>query len=405
VVILLLLLGLFFAWPAWQQISPAEKQWIWSLLIFSLVIMLSFIVDAQWPAAFAKIERFARLTGIIPIYLLLRRFQPELLKPLLMGSALALVILFYQSITLYDVGDYGVSGIYYRIYFGDIVVLFTLWVVLGLAFLGRDKRVLAVGGVLVVMGLYATVVSMCRNAWLFLPVAAIVVGYLYRKRLTRGVALKALAVFFVAGLSLSIWPPASLKDGVQSAITSYHDFSTTDATKDSSIAARMKLWHDSLLMVKLNPLLGVGVGNFESARQELMDSGKTYPGKSYGHAHNIFLHALATTGLLGFFSLVAALFVLPWRLLYKKWIHFPSDPWQRFSVLGGLLSLLAFAHFGLSEAWLARNPFLNTYVLTVVLFVAATFNREASNSVSVNARPTVETEPGVMSGHHKFNQH
>jgi len=383
ILVLLFLLGLVFAWPAWREISPAEKRWMWSLLVFTLVIAVSFIVDADWSIAHVKVERFARLLAIIPIYLLLRRFKPELLKPALLGTSVAIVILFYQSITLYNVGDYGVSGIYYRIFFGDAVVLFSLWIALGMSLLSRDKRVLALGAVIVVMGLYATVVSMCRNAWMFFPVLALSLLYLFKSRVTLAQIGKVSGVLLVLALVLVIWTPPSLQKGLQKGINSYHEFFAS-TNKDSSVSSRIKLWHDSLIMAKQHPLLGVGVGNFENARQRMIELGKTYQGKPYGHAHNIFLHALATTGILGLVTMFAALFVMPWRLLYNNWLRFPADPWLQFSLLGGLLSLLAFVHFGLTETWTARNPFINVYVLSTVMFVAATFNRYSAEEVVVS---------------------
>jgi len=381
--LLLFLMGMVFGWPAWKKISLSEKQWLWSLLVFALVIMLSFLVNANWSAGYSKIERFARLVGLIPIYLLFRRFNPELLKPLLFGSALAVVILFYQSITLFGVGDYGVSGIYYRIFFGDSVVLLTLWLALGLWLLSRDKRILVVGSIIVAMGLYATTVSMCRNAWLFIPLLAPVMLFLFRKRLTLAQIGKFSAAIVAVSAVLVIWTPPSVEKGIEWGVDSVENFVASSDT-DSSLAARIKLWHDSLIMAERNPLLGVGIGNFKSARQTMMNNGETFHGKPYGHAHNIFLHALATTGLLGLISLTIALFVMPWRLLYSEWLTFPADPWLRFSLIAGLLNLVAFAHFGLTEAWTMRNPFINFYVLFTALFVAATLNRLPSEKETVS---------------------
>jgi len=75
---------------------------------------------------------------------------------------------------------------------------------------------------------------------------------------------------------------------------------------------------------------------------------------------------------------------MPWRLLYSEWLTFPADPWLRFSLIAGLLNLVAFAHFGLTEAWTMRNPFINFYVLFTALFVAATLNRLPSEKETVS---------------------
>ena len=403
VLILLFLLGLVFAWPAWREISQREKQWMWSLLGYALIIALSYAFISEWSLAYQEIERFARLVAIIPIYLLLRRFKPELLKPVLLGTAVAIVILFYQSLTLYNVGDYGVSGVYYRIYFGDAVVLYTLWLALGLFLLKHDRKVLIVGLVLIVMGLYATVVSICRNAWLFIPLLVPVLLFLFRQHVTRSLLSKLAIALALLTLALVIWTPPSLEKGMESGVTSLESFAEKPDA-DSSLASRIKLWHDSLIMAERHPIFGVGVGGFEKARQAMIDKGETYHGKPYGHAHNIFLHALATTGLLGMIGLIIALFVMPWRVLYQQWRANPSDPWLRFSLLGGLLSLVAFAHFGLTEAWITRNPFINFYVLSIVMFIAATQNRNSSADRVVEKTSRHSVSADTIAQHHHNNQ-
>jgi len=373
VLILLFLLSLVFAWPAWRELHPDEKKWMWSLLAFGVIFCLLYVTTANWKTGYVSIEHFARLVAIVPIYMMVRRFKPSLLKPLLIGSALAILILFYQSIVLYQVDDIGVKGVYYRIFFGDSVVLFTLWIGLAVIHFYNDRRALVAASVLIFLGLYATVVSFCRNAWLLIPFLVPVMLFLYKSELNRRHVAWVAGLVVVVSVALTLWTPSSLERGLQKGVNSIESFMNSSDT-DSSSAIRIKLWHDSLLMAKKHPLVGVGIGNFGPVRDEMIRRGETYHSKSLGHAHSIFMHSLATTGLIGLLSMLIALFIMPWRLLYKQWVNAPQDPWLRFSILGGLLSLFAFAHFGLTEAWLNRNPFVNLYVLSIVTFIASVQN-------------------------------
>ena len=376
--VVLFLVALFFAWPEWQLIGKREKQWMWSLMAFSLVIALACFKTEDWANASHKIEHYLRFLAIIPIYLLVRRFKPNVLMPATIGMGVAIIILFFQAV--FEKNSEGVDGAYYRIFFGDSVILFTVLVAGALWILPINRRLRIFSIPLLFLGLYATSESMCRNAWLLLPVLVPVVLFLYRDKMTR-VRLAQIGVgLAVITTALILWAPSNIDKGLQTGINNVEKFMQSSKT-DSSWAIRLKLWHDSVIMASRNPLLGVGIGNFRSARQRLINAGETFPSRSLGHAHSIFFHTLATTGLLGLTTLCVALFIMPWRILYPEWKSSPSDPWRRYAVFSGLLCLVAFAHFGMSEAWTMRNPFINIYVLFMVMFVAETCNRRESAKI------------------------
>jgi O-antigen ligase len=73
----------------------------------------------------------------------------------------------------------------------------------------------------------------------------------------------------------------------------------------TSIGARLLMWKAALEMLISNPLFGVGPGDYKSSISAFVSAGR-FPESilRYNQPHNMYLFALATTGLIGFFALV-----------------------------------------------------------------------------------------------------
>ena len=92
---------------------------------------------------------------------------------------------------------------------------------------------------------------------------------------------------------------------------------TAQLTNDFSVNYRLNLWKSSLEMIKENPLLGIGIGNWKIIS---IKYAKNYITEYQVpiHAHNDFMHIMAETGILGglFYILF---FVSPFYFLIKKY--------------------------------------------------------------------------------------
>jgi O-antigen ligase len=76
--------------------------------------------------------------------------------------------------------------------------------------------------------------------------------------------------------------------------------------------SRRFIWTNALKIVKENPVIGVGPGNFKEAYHKVVE-GELHPMHRYGHAHNDLLNVSAQAGITG-----GAIFALMWlsALLY-----------------------------------------------------------------------------------------
>ncbi len=89
----------------------------------------------------------------------------------------------------------------------------------------------------------------------------------------------------------------------------------------SSLASRLTIWKSSMLMVKKNPWLGIGPGNFQNKYLEFQKYFPPYLEWAVPTPHNIFLAFWLQTGLLGligFLLLLCFVFKNIWNVLKNK---------------------------------------------------------------------------------------
>jgi len=120
---------------------------------------------------------------------------------------------------------------------------------------------------------------------------------------------------------------------------------------------RKSLALDSLRMCHDHPVLGVGLGNFETAFPQY----QSFPSDLwFDHAHNDYLEAVAETGLVGALLIISAL-ALFIRLAFKDWaLRLRSqDNWIRLGAAIGCCGILVHSfldfnlHIPANAAWFA----------------------------------------------------
>ena len=108
---------------------------------------------------------------------------------------------------------------------------------------------------------------------------------------------------------------------------------------DTSARIRLDLWESALMMFKDRPLLGSGLGTFRHELPAYYARIKPHDPTFISHAHNLYLHILAETGLFGFISfliLLGIMLFLNWRL-YRS----ANEAWES-GLYFGLLSAQVF---------------------------------------------------------------
>lgn len=111
---------------------------------------------------------------------------------------------------------------------------------------------------------------------------------------------------------------------------------------DSTITTRLKMWRTSLHLIRENPLLGIGAGNFNPIAlryvEEVMEE---RPWSSYHlHPHNLYLQIPLEQGII---SLVIFLILVfkSYYIALKNYLFYPERSWPFFAALAFMAMLTA----------------------------------------------------------------
>jgi O-antigen ligase len=365
---LLFLGGIFLGWPVWKTLESWEKKVLIGFSVFIVLVSFSLVNTQEFSSGIKRLEKFALFPLFVPMYLLMKKFQIETGKTYLLGMFAASFIMFGQA--YYQTSILGwerAVGAYNSIIFGDVAMLVGVIMTCALLTLSKIRVYYVIGCLAVCVALYASALSGSKGAWLALPV--VVVWFLWEKR-------KNLSPFYLISIaiifSLSILGTYNIphvKNRIASAVSEYQEY-THNETKSSPVQTRIELWRDSITIWKEHPIIGTGLGDFRMDVTHLVDDGLSNTQDILGHAHNIYLDTLAISGLIGLSALLILVLLMPF-LIFRSFWKTEHDQWMKFYALAGMATIIAFAVFGLTEAWTSRNPFVRTYLMSILVFMSS----------------------------------
>lgn len=382
---ILLLMSLAYGWQGWGQLVKDERQFFISLLILFSFIALGLFYTVDVKEGLSKLERYLRILLLVPVYLMIRRFDLKVGNFFAYGTLLAVPVLMLQGIYQIVILDRPVaSGAYHKIVFGDMVILFTSISIAAVLIFAKKKQHQLLSIALVISGVYSVIMSNSRAALLFIPLLALFLLVLFSKKITRN-AWKVIGIITVISLFLIVFvQPNRVTSGLKVGIDNFRLYQQ-DPSEWSSWGARLNFWRNSLIMFSESPVLGKGTGAYQTENIALVEKGISHADYvvNFGHAHSIYFHTLAENGLIGVVVLVIALIILPFRYFYRRW-KVSKNPEQSFYTLAGMICIVAFAWFGMSEMWLARNPFVNVYFMCMLVFMSSTASVFSGDNIEQN---------------------
>ncbi|MFH1255420.1 MAG: O-antigen ligase family protein [bacterium] len=148
----------------------------------------------------------------------------------------------------------------------------------------------------------------------------------------------------------------------------------TISTGDGSVSNRLFVWQMALKDFKLNPVLGIGMENFEFIYNKYYkpDISENW----FDRTHNVYLDQLVSAGILGLAVFLAILFYLFYSLFKIR-----REDYYKFAVLSSMLAAYAIHNFFVFDT-------LNTSFLYFFLIFLASFKESFGDAVSAkNAKP------------------
>jgi tetratricopeptide (TPR) repeat protein/O-antigen ligase len=142
---------------------------------------------------------------------------------------------------------------------------------------------------------------------------------------------------------------------------------------------RVDLWTDALRMAGAYPLLGVGPGCFGQGLLLFRDAGQQ--ATLHSHAHNLYLHALATLGIVGALAVIwltGKLLWSAWGLLRKESVK--AHRWIRAAAIGAIVGFLG-------QGMLEALAYEVAGVFLLVISMAAVVLQPTDNTDKRSHRP------------------
>jgi len=355
-------------WPLiWRNLGQIEKLFLMGFLLYFISGLLSYANVADEYEYVKQMGRYLRFAFIVPLYLFLVRAEFDLIRFFIAGIVVSgPVYLLFASISINNNPGLPGQGYYHHILFGDTAMLNAL---LMLAFIVTRKFSVSVRLLIFVSMLcafYASVLSTARGAWLAAPVLIIILAWYAVK--TRSFNKKSISVVIAILLVMGALSP--VRDIVATrfveAVNEVKMFSSGEKA-DTSVGGRLALWDVAIKVWKENPVLGTGPGDYDSDLVDYQGQG-WYPGVHvHNSVHNIYLQALASTGIIGLLVFIPVFIIFPLFFLYRV-----QDSNRQLERLSGLILIVAVSIFGLTESWTLRSPFIAIYVIyLVVIFTQA----------------------------------
>ena len=252
---------------------------------------------------------------------------------------------------------YGSRGTVNPILFGDISVLLAFASLMswnhfkGNAF----TQMLPIAGF--ILGLLASFNSLARGSWIAIPpLTILVMYYIYihldnKKKLI--IPLVAISIA-LTGTALIGWD--KIESRVGSAVKEAQVYFAGENYK-TSIGYRLETYKGALLVLKENPIYGVGVGHRAEAFANLEARGLLRDVHIIKNAHNQIFEDGIDKGLLGIVSYLA-LMVFLLIYFYKQLLTHPT-------AIVGLMVIVGFATFGLTNITFTHGTF-NTFFVAVI---------------------------------------
>jgi O-antigen ligase len=383
----LLLLASLFVWLFWarKQTYTMNQYQRWFLICSSALFLTSLLLLAlaSFPDQGGKdIAKYARLILAYPFMVLVVIVNPRqcwfwagiTIASLLCG-VLALI-----DFTMFNQLRADAFGMFNPIFYANHALLFSYLSFLG--FYWFRKNGLPQISWLCLVGSMSAIVGMLmtgsRGALVALPaLTVLIVLYLFREK--KFWLVGSFATITVISVAI-IWQSQSLNlksrlDLIPTEVDSY----INQGNYLTSVGIRLYSWETAWHAFLEKPIIGHGPGNFKGLTfHSLLRDNYQVETNIYSHAHNEFLHTLATKGLVGLITLLG-IFLVP--LLAAVKLYREQEITYAFALAGTTLS---FVCFGLTEMMLMKGSGATLYTFLIATFMSLGFCSISNRALPAN---------------------
>ncbi|MDT8282892.1 MAG: O-antigen ligase family protein, partial [Gammaproteobacteria bacterium] len=358
----------------WQRLSHNEKWLLKGFALYAFLGLLAYINVQNSHDYFKVLERYMRFLLAIPIYLLIRKYNVNIIKYLYAGVIVSgPFLLTIAAVSYFNHPDQPACGEYHHIIFGSVAMLnvgIMLSVLLTQKINNITKAIIVIS---MLSGFVAAVLSQSRGVWLALPVYVLITLY-YSVKYSR-IKLSSVLIVSVLIVAILLLSPIgkmvkTRTDAAIDDISAFYD----KGQYISSLGTRLAMWNIAIDTWKRHPVIGSGPGDFEDTIIELQKKGEYTGMDVHNSAHSMYFQSIADTGSVGIVILLFSLLFMPLKLLFN------SIKQHQTMALSGIVLILLFATVGLSASWTLRLPTVSVYIVYMLAIVSGIFTLAGNDS-------------------------
>lgn len=368
---LLVLIALFSLRKPRAPLLKQEKIFLWICSAYFSMFIISSLANGWGQQQTYYLGTELRFLMVIPLYLLLRRYS-DCDTWLLRGAILGGFFLFGQAyFDIYIMGNRTALGIYSKNLIGPFAVLTGYW---SIFYAWKNfKNINQPEFLFIMLSIIAAFItaglSGSRGSYvgfLFTGIACIIFISKPRWIFSSLLVISLVTLTFYQSLT-------TVKKGVDQATNGVKQYMqaenhTKDISSTTSTGIRLEMLRTGMLLIKDNPLTGIGPGNYNKTINQYINSGKANPIlKGYSYPHNAFLEAASAKGLFGLLTILL-LFYYPAFLFMK---HFKIC--KPTAVLG-LLNIITISVFSITDhSVIVMNNYTSILLLGIAVFLSSHF--------------------------------
>lgn len=359
----LVLLSFGYIFKKSHALAKEEKVLLWILAAFFIVFVISALANG-WT------ERQSKYLGVevryllaVPAYLMIRQL-PDACKWVLRGCIIGGIVLGAQAYYDTEILQWErATGIYSPNLMGPFAVLVAFWMLVKLNEEQGSIYMRLLYMVSFICATYAFLLSGSRGAYLGFIVISLFLFFFYVKGVKR-IAFGGAIIILTVGAYNTM-------DIVSNRVNALFN-ETPHAVVEGvelldGVEARFEMWRASLLLIKENPVLGIGRGNYEFIIPGYIEKGYINKAIEYhglGHPHNAYLEVFVSKGIVGFVVFVG-------MLLYPLYLFIREKRSSSGLSMLGVVLIIGFSLFSLTDA----SPFIKgNYSSIFLLFLTVFFS-------------------------------
>jgi O-antigen ligase len=383
----LVLAASLLVWLFWgrKQVYEINSHQRWFLICSSALFLTSLLllILADFPYRGDRdIVKYARLILAYPFMVLLVIVNPKqtwFWAGITIGGLLCGVFALID-VMIFNAPRADAFGMFSPIDYANHGLLFSY-----LSFLGfywfREKHLPAVSWFCLIGSLSAFVgmlMTGSRGALVALPaLTVLIVIYLLREKKYWLIG-SFVSILIVAAIMVLQSPSLTLKNRLDEIPTQINAY-INQGDASTSVGIRLYIWETAWHDFLKKPVIGHGPGNFKGLTYHSLLRDKYQAEKNiHSHAHNEYLHALATKGLVGLITLLGV-FIVP--LLAAVKLYRQQEITYAFALAGTVLS---FACFGLTDMVLMKGTGATLYTFLIATFMSLGFCSISNRTLPAN---------------------